>query len=108
MQIASMKIFCDVARHRSFSQAAAINHITQSAVSQIVSQLEKGLQVQLVDRSTRPLQLTTLGQSYYEGCKTLVERYDELAERYETLEAGIRNAQVEISGKVLVAAIYSV
>ena len=31
-----------------------------------------------IDRSTRPLQLTPLGQTYYEGCKTLLEQYAEL------------------------------
>jgi DNA-binding transcriptional LysR family regulator len=61
MQLESLKIFCDVARHRSFSQAAQQSGITQSAVSQIVSQLEKRVQVQLIDRSTRPLQLTSPG-----------------------------------------------
>jgi DNA-binding transcriptional LysR family regulator len=108
MQMTSMKIFCDVARHRSFSRAALLNQITQSAVSQTISQLEKQIQVQLVDRSTRPLQLTVLGQTYYEGCKDLIAKYDALTERYDELEASIRNAQVEISGKVMVAAIYSV
>ena len=52
--------------------------LTQSAASQIVHQLEKRLGVQLIDRSTRPLQLTPLGQAYYEGCKELVEQYLEL------------------------------
>ena len=58
MHLASLKVFCDVVRHRSFSQAAHANEITQSAASQIVSQLEKRMDVQLIDRSTRPLQLT--------------------------------------------------
>jgi DNA-binding transcriptional LysR family regulator len=101
MQLESLKIFCDVVRNRSFSQAAQSSGITQSAVSQIVSQLEKRMKVQLIDRSTRPLALTPLGLTYYEGCKILLEQYDEL-------EARIRNAQIEISGKVMVAAIYSV
>ena len=101
MQLEALKIFCDVARHRSFSLAGQLGGITQSAVSQIVSQLEKRMHVQLVDRSTRPLQLTPLGQQYYEGCQTLLQQYDEL-------EARIRNAQVEIAGTVMVAAIYSV
>ena len=101
MQLESLKIFCDVVRHRSFSHAAELSGITQSAVSQIVSQLEKRMSVQLIDRSTRPLQLTSLGSTYYEGCKVLLEQYDEL-------ESSIRNAQVEISGTVTVAAIYSV
>lgn len=101
MQLESLKIFCDVIRHRSFSHAAELHDITQSAVSQIVSQLEKRMNVKLIDRSTRPLQLTPLGSTYYDGCKVLLEQYD-------ALEARIRSAEVEISGTVMVAAIYSV
>ncbi len=101
MQIESLKVFCDVARQRSFSQAAAANGLSQSAASQIVLQLEKRLGVQLINRSTRPLQLTDLGQVYYEGCKRLVEQYLEL-------EASIRRAQVQLDATVDVAAIYSV
>src|ERR1700730_2231053 len=101
MHFGALKVFCDMARCRSFSQAGQANEITQSAVSQIVSQLERRMQAQLVDRSRRPLQLTTLGQTFYEGCKALLEQYTEL-------EANIRNAQEEIAGTVQVAAIYSV
>ncbi|MBI1831168.1 MAG: LysR family transcriptional regulator [Planctomycetes bacterium] len=101
MQLESLKIFCDVVRHRSFSQAAQESGITQSAVSQIVSHLEKRMNVQLIDRSTRPLQLTAVGLTYFEGCKQLLEEY-------EKLEASIRNARVQITGSVRVAAIYSV
>lgn len=106
MHLGALKVFCDVARQRSFSQAAQANDITQSAVSQIVSQLEKRMRVQLVDRSTRPLQLTPPGQTFYEGCKTLLEQYQEL-------EASIRTPRGEsdqgaVAGTVQVAAIYSV
>ena len=101
MHLEALKVFCDVARHRSFSQAAAANHVSQSAVSQVVSQLERRLQARLIDRSFRPLQLTTLGQAYYDGCKGLIEQYAEL-------EASIRKARNELAAKVQVAAIYSV
>jgi len=101
MQFEALKVFCDVARFRSFSQAAAANDLTQPAASQIVHQLEKRLGVQLVDRSTRPLQLTPEGQTYYEGCRDLVERYLEI-------ENAIRNKEPEIHTNVQVAAIYSV
>jgi DNA-binding transcriptional LysR family regulator len=97
----SLKIFCDVARFRSFSKAAAANGVTQSAASQVVHHLEQRLGVQLINRSTRPLQLTALGRNYYEGCQGLVEQYLEL-------EASIRNAQEELAATVQVAAIYSV
>jgi len=38
----------------------------------MVQELETRLEGQLIDRSKRPLQLTTLGQAYYEGCKGLL------------------------------------
>ena len=101
MQFEALKVFCDIARFRSFSQAAAANDLTQPAASQIVNQLEKRLGVQLVDRSTRPLQLTPEGQTYYEGCRTLVEQYLEI-------EDSIRRKGPEIHTQVQVAAIYSV
>lgn len=101
MHFGALKVFCDVSRLRSFSQAAQANEITQSAASQIVSQLERRMDVQLIDRSTRPLQLTPVGQRYYEGCKALLEQYVEL-------EASVRTAQAELAGAVQVAAIYSV
>src|SRR6266545_2600350 len=105
MQIEALKVFCDVARLRSFSQAAQAQlprPITQSAASQVVSQLEHRLgDVQLIDRSTRPLQLTPLGRTYYEGCRRLLEQYAEL-------EVSIRTAHAQLAGTVQVAAIYSV
>jgi DNA-binding transcriptional LysR family regulator len=101
MQFESLKLFCDVVRLRSFSQAARMNHVTQSAASQMVLQLERRLGIQLIDRSTRPLQTTPVGRTYFEGCRDLVEQYAEL-------EATIRNAKDELDAIVQVVAIYSV
>lgn len=101
MQFESLKLFCDVVRLRSFSQAARMNHVTQSAASQMVLQLERRLGIQLIDRSTRPLQTTPVGRTYFEGCRDLVEKYAEL-------EATIRNAKDELDAIVQVVAIYSV
>jgi DNA-binding transcriptional LysR family regulator len=102
MQLDALRVFCDVARLRSISQAAAVHNLTQSAVSQIVLGLEKHLgEVQLVDRSTRPLQLTPAGQTYFDGCRRVLEQYD-------ALEASIRQTQAQLDATVQVAAIYSV
>jgi DNA-binding transcriptional LysR family regulator len=101
LQIEALKVFRDVARLRSFSQAAAANDLTQSAVSQTVLHLERRLGVQLIDRSTRPFHLTPQGQDYFEGCKDIVERY--LA-----LERKVRRAPTLPDSPVAVAAIYSV
>src|SRR5947209_20605558 len=101
VQVEALKVFCDVARYRSFSQAALVNRRTQSAVSHVVLHLEKRLGVQLIDRSTRPLQLTPLGKMYYDGCQGLVDQYLEL-------EAAVRQAHEGAAATVRVAAIYSV
>ncbi|GMV98520.1 MAG: LysR family transcriptional regulator [Phycisphaerae bacterium] len=101
MYFEALKIFCDVVRHKSFSRAAAVNRISQSAVSQNVLQLEKSLGVRLIDRSKRPFQLTPEGQVYFEGCKGLVERY-------YAVEAEVKTLRNEVAGTVNVAAIYSV
>lgn len=101
MQVEALKVFCDIVRCRSFSKAAQDNDLTQSAASQIVRHLEARLDVQLIDRSTRPLQLTPVGQLYYDGVKGLIEQYLEL-------EGSIRQARAEVATTVQVAAIYSV
>ena len=101
MRIESLKIFCDVARNRSFSLAADANKISQSAASQIVLQLENKLGVELIDRSTRPLQLTDMGKIYYHGCKTVVEQYLEL-------EASIQIGREHLAATLQIAAIYSI
>lgn len=90
----TLRIYCDVARHRSFSQAAAEHGITQSAASQRVGQLEKRLGVKLIDRSVRPLTLTPAGAEFMRGSQALLERYDQLegrVSRYTPLaEGGVR------------------
>ena len=58
MQFESLKVFCDVARFRSFSQAAQTNNVSQSAASQIVLQLERRLGAQLSAKDRVVEQLT--------------------------------------------------
>ncbi len=103
MQLESLKIFCDVVRWSSFSRGAAENGISQSSASQAVHQLETRLGVKLIDRSKRPLVLTPRGKVYYDGCKDLVERYEDLENRVKALED-----EDTVAGTVGVAAIYSV
>jgi DNA-binding transcriptional LysR family regulator len=101
MQLEAIKVFCDLASLRSFSKAAVANDRSQPAVSRIVHELEQRLGGKLVDRSCRPLQLTPLGQAYYEGCKQLLERFAEL-------EASLMRSPPALGITIHVAAIYSV
>lgn len=101
MQIRCLKVFCDVVDQRSFSQAARDNHLSQSSASQMVHQLEQRLEVQLIDRSQRPLLVTPEGELFYEGCRKLLRRYFEL-------EKQVRQYRVAAEGQISIAAIYSV
>ena len=101
MQLKSLKVFCDVVGWRSFSRAADENGISQSGASQVVNQLEHRLGVKLIDRSKRPFVLTPEGETYYEGCRKLVQRYDALEDQVRTLHE-------EVAGRVRVVSIYSV
>lgn len=101
MHIRALKVFCEVAGRRSFSRAADAHGLTQPAVSQLVQQLEESLGVKLIDRSQRPLGLTSEGEVFHQGCQKLLHDYDALEER-------VRSLHEEINGRVRVASIYSV
>ena len=101
MNIETIRIFCDVVQHQSFSRGAAANEVSQSAATQSVHRMERHFGVQLVDRSKRPFVLTPEGQACYEGFREVLELYD-------SVEARVRSLRLEISGTVRVAAIYSI
>lgn len=101
MNIETIRIFCDVVQHQSFSRGAAANDVSQSAATQSVHRMEKHFGVQLVDRNKRPFVLTPEGQACYEGFREVLEMYD-------AVETRVRSLRKEITGMVRVAAIYSV
>ena len=101
ISLKSLKVFCDIVVRRSFSKAAEDNELSQSGASQVVSQLEHRLGVQLIERSKRPLSPTREGQVFFDGCRKLIARYD-------ALEDEVRTLHEEVAGRVRVAAIYSV
>ena len=65
MQIESFKVFCDLAETESFTTAAQINNVTQSAVSQQISSLERQFKSLLIERSKKKFRLTREGQVLY-------------------------------------------
>lgn len=76
IRISSLKVFVDVVRLQSFSEAARQNGVTQSAVSQIVQLLESRLGTDLIVRS-RPLKATSAGERFCGFCSELVDRFQQ-------------------------------
>lgn len=58
-----LETFLSVADHRSISEAARTLDLTQPAITKKMKRLEEALQVQLIDRNQRPLQLTEAGET---------------------------------------------
>ena len=101
MQIESFKVFCDLAETESFTRAAQINNVTQSAVSQQISSLERQFNSLLIERSKKKFRLTREGQVLYEYSKQINQTYDSLQNRLQEIKD-------IISGTIRVATIYSI
>jgi len=101
MQIDSLKVFCDLTETESFTKAAQINHITQSAVSQQISSLERQFKSLLIERSKKRFRLTREGQVLYDAAKQIVQTY-------ETLHSRLQELKDIISGTIRIATIYSI
>src|SRR5260370_6263748 len=101
MDVAHIKLFRDIASTRSVSRGAAMNEISQSAASQHLQELERAVGIALMDRSSRPLNVTDAGKLYLDMCRDILRRRDEFQIALERLKS-------EVEGTVRVASIYSV
>src|SRR6184192_3895286 len=101
MQIESLKVFCDLAETESFTKAAQINQVTQSAVSQQISSLERQFKSLLIERSKKKFRLTREGQVLYDFSKQIIQTYD-------TLHNKLQEIKDIISGMIRVSTIYSI
>ena len=97
----SLKLFRDIAQTRSFSRAANLNGVSQSAASQQVQELERSLGVSLLDRTRRPLVVTPAGELYSDYCRDVLRRYDQF-------EGSLKRLSEHVEGVIRVASIYSV
>src|SRR5438309_6619137 len=101
MQMESLKMFCDVVETGSFSRAAQLNHVTQSAVSQQIRALENRYEQKLLSRSARQVTPTPAGERLFRGSKEILARFVEV-------ETEIREQSADVSGACTVSTIYSV
>ena len=79
-----------VARERSFSQAGRVLHLSQSALSRTVAEVEGRVRGQLFDRSTRHVALTPLGEEVVRIAESLVEAYETGMRHIEGYQSGSR------------------
>lgn len=85
-----IQYFIDVVQEGSFSSAAKKYLLSQSAISQQITQLENEIGVILFDRSGYKPKLTNQGKVFYEGCLKLLRETNELLETIQQEHIKIR------------------
>ena len=88
MSIQRLPIFLSAAKHLNFTKAAEEHHISQTAVSQQIKQLEKELGFQLFIRGKRGVSLTPAGTEYYRQCKKLMAQYETAVAKGQKVAGG--------------------
>ncbi len=95
MLLKQLKYYITVVDCHSFTKAADICYISQSAISQQIKALEKELGVALMIRENRSFTLTAAGDYLYRHGKSLLQDFEKVKE--ETIRRGEDN---ELSLKI--------
>jgi DNA-binding transcriptional LysR family regulator len=91
----SLQCFIKAAETLHFATAANILHITPTALSKQIKNLEQEIGIQLFKRTTRNVILTEMGERLYQRCRIINEEIDRLNQFIE-------NKQNEPEGKLRV------
>jgi DNA-binding transcriptional LysR family regulator len=90
MELRQLRYLDAVARHRSFTQAALELHIAQSALSQQVSRLERELDVELLRRTTRRVEVTEAGRLVLARARRALAEADGVRADLDALQGLVR------------------
>jgi DNA-binding transcriptional LysR family regulator len=86
-RIAGMTTFVKVVDAGGFAAAARALNLSPSVVTTHVQSLEERLSVRLLNRSTRRINLTEVGQAYYESCVRILADLDQADQVAEGLQS---------------------
>jgi DNA-binding transcriptional LysR family regulator len=71
MNLHHLRLFTAVVNHGGFTKAAASLHLSQPAISKSLNELERQLNLTLLERSGRSIRLTDAGQALYARAREL-------------------------------------
>ena len=105
MDLNEIVIFIKVAQMGSFSRASESLGLPKSTVSMKITQLEKRLGVRLIHRTTRKINLTQIGQQFYERCAESVQTLKS-AEEAVTFSKSSPSGRIKVSAPVFLGAFF--
>lgn len=86
-QLKSMVVFAQVVEQGSLSGAAKQLGLSRASVSYHLKKLEAQLEVTLINRSTRSLNLTQAGEAYYQRCRIIAQQASAATQQIENLKS---------------------
>jgi DNA-binding transcriptional LysR family regulator len=92
-----LRAFVLVGRLGNFTRAAQAMHVTQSALSLLVRELEAAMNTRLLDRTTRTVSLTAAGSEFFAGAQRILSDL-------EVVIGGVDKLVAKERGRVVVAA----
>lgn len=104
-RLTCIRVFVAAVDDGSFAAAARRFGLSPAMAGKYVSAIETELNVRLLQRTTRRLSLTDVGQTYYERCKRILGEYDE-ANREATDSRVVAQGMVRIAAPVAFGALH--
>ena len=101
MHIETFQVFCDLVETTSFSEAAARNGISQSAVSQQIRVLEERFKVTLLERGRRNFSVTPEGEVFLKAAQSILKAYYSIGQDLGTMRD-------VVAGPLTIATVYSI
>ncbi|WP_414041686.1 LysR family transcriptional regulator [Acidithiobacillus sp. M4-SHS-6] len=96
LTLRQIKVFEAVARHRSFTRAAAELYLTQPAVSMQIKQLEETTGLPLFEQLGKRVYLTEAGKEFARYSRAITQQLNEAAQVLDELK-GLQRGRLQIS-----------
>ncbi|GGB32015.1 LysR family transcriptional regulator [Roseibium aquae] len=96
-QLTRMRCFIQVVDNKGFSSAAREMGRSKALVSKYIGELEDDLGVRLLNRTTRQVSLTEVGEAYYKEAAEILQRIDDL-------QASVQSSHQAVRGRLRIAA----
>ena len=98
-----LRAFLALAEQHSFTRAARVCHLSQSAFSSLIRSIEDTLGARLFDRDTRNVELTPQGVMLEQSVRRMVGQFDEMVDDFRGY-ATLRKGRVSIAALPSIAA----
>ena len=109
-KLKNMQVFCRIVELGTFAAVAREMGVSAMMISKYMRSLESSLAVSLIDRKTRQLNVTELGQRYYRQCKQLLDDLSDIessiSQSGRAVEGTLKvNSPIDFGGIYMVAII---